>query len=158
AKIVPSQFARRARETIGPQKIELLRLQIEDRAAVVRLGRGKIQRVAQAQAEREALGCLPIVLNKEFGDLRSRLQCLPLNIDIEGRHLAGQKRGEAVAGVGDRRSGRAEAACEDASERKEPAGVRRLQDIQTLQPDVRAELQAVARAKLRIGIDELRNR
>ena len=134
----------------GVGKIQNLRLQIEDGPLIVLLRRWEVQRVAGADVQREPRRDLPVVADEELGDVRARLNHLFLNVDGERVHLPQKERGQRISASGDRGTVRA-----GGGERERPGGIGRVQNIQSLAPEIGSELDRVPAAHQRKRVEEL---
>ena len=131
AEIVLVELTRRARISVAAEIVELLGLQIEDGDLVAFFGRGKVQRIANAGIQRDALRHPPIVLNEVLLEVGAVPNLRLLQIDREPLDLtqekAGQRRACVAGGCRIRRQiGEQVAECELARRR------RGLHDVQPL--------------------------
>lgn len=140
---------------VGAELVELLGIQVEDGAAVMEDGGGEVEGVADAEVEGEPGRGAPIVLEEEFGDAGAGLDGFRLGVDGEAADLAGEEGGEGVTGIGDDGAGGGEGGGEDGGELEVAGGAGGLEDVEGLEADIGADLEAVGAADEREIIDEL---
>ena len=141
-EVFPMELAGRAGKTVLPKVVELLRLQIEDGALVVRFRGRKIQGVTKAEIHGDAAGGFPIVLHEPLLKPGARLKNFLLNVDGELLYLAQQEASERGACAGDARK-----ICKQSAEGEGARGGGRLTHVEAGDAVVDAELQGMPAAQ-----------
>src|SRR5262249_10870380 len=75
------QFSRGLRESVLPQILELLRLQLDDRSLLLGLRRWGVQRVVECGVDDQARSYFEIVLREEFEDAGARVDEVLLQVN-----------------------------------------------------------------------------
>ena len=141
-EVTAFEFTGRMRE------VEDLRVQVENRPLVVLFGGREIERISDAEIQRQPWRELPIIPRESLGNVRARLDHVLLNVDREGVHLAQQQGRQRVAAASDSggiaaRSGEGKRSC----------GIRWIEHIERLTTDVNPKLERVATAHQREGVE-----
>ncbi len=133
------KLARGTRLTVPAQKLELLRLQVEDRGLVVLFGGRKVQRVSHAGVDGHAVGHAPVVLDEVLLEMGPVANLLLLQVDRELLNLAQEKARERRAGIGG-----AGKVGEQVAERERARRRWRLDHVEALPAQVRSHLQRMS--------------
>ena len=147
------QFAGAVREAVLAEIVELLRREVEDRSLIVLFGRGKVQGVARAEVQGQAVGELPIVLREELEDVIARRDLALLQIDLKRVDLAEEEAGDGVAAVG-----YALLIGSGGGERKGAGGIGRRDGVELIPAEIEAELELMRSASVGDVVDCLPDR
>ncbi len=142
---------------IAAEEAQALRVEIKNGAAVAEDGGGEVEGITKAEIEGEAAVETPVVLEKGFGDGGAGAEGFGLEVKLVAGDLAGEKRGEAMAGVGQDGAGGEEGGGEEGRELKVAGGVGGLENVEGLEAEVDAELDGVGAAGPGEVVEKLRH-